>query len=479
VAGEVRPEGSHVLTHQLRTALGVLLFGAALLCAADPPGGDDWKYDVIHRKKGKPLCGLILEDGPASIKYLCIVRKPGAATVIMHDEISRAEIERIDRLGAADRASLEERVKALRKEREELDAHLKALDPTGKTPAADKVALMEAPWPADERARAVAYESAHFRLVSTARAEVVQLAATQLEQVYHAYTRALPPRVEKAEPTTILLTQSRAEYVALIRDGGHNLLNPAFYDPAKNRIVCGSDLQAKADQVEELHQHHVKQLKEVDTREAELREAYKGAIPAELTARLEASRQQIKAADEQNREQFNRMRRRLFQRLYHEAFHAYLANFVYPRDGGELPRWLNEGLAQIFETAIFEVGGLRVGHADKERLEAAQKALAKGELMPLGELLKSGPKQFQVAHADDKQAADRHYLASWALAFYLTFDRKLLGTRALDEYVQALQRGADPQEAFRALVGVPLPEFEKQFQQYVKQLRPDGTTGKK
>src|SRR6516225_9397706 len=53
---------------------------------------------------------------------------------------------------------------------------------------------------------------------------------------------------------------------------------------------------------------------------------------------------------------FKEATRHLFQTLYHEAFHAYLVNFVYPPEDGEAPRWLNEGLAQIFETAIVEAG---------------------------------------------------------------------------------------------------------------------------
>ena len=137
----------------------------------------------------------------------------------------------------------------------------------------------------------------------------------------------------------------------------------------------------------------------------------------------------------------------------------------------------NEGLAQIFETAIFEAGELRVGHADKERYEAVRIALARGTLLPLTDLLRSGPAQFQVAHSSSQQASDRHYLASWALAFHLTFERKVLGSKAMDEYVRALKRGLDPLLAFRDLVGQPLPEFEKSYLQYLKSLRQDGTTG--
>jgi len=33
-----------------------------------------------------------------------------------------------------------------------------------------------------------------------------------------------------------------------------------------------------------------------------------------------------------------------------------------------VPLWLDEGLAQIFETALVEAGELRVGHAERSRL---------------------------------------------------------------------------------------------------------------
>jgi hypothetical protein len=78
-----------------------------------------------------------------------------------------------------------------------------------------------------------------------------------------------------------------------------------------------------------------------------------------------------------------------------------------------------------------------------------------------------------MAHNDSsKQVADRTYLTSWAVAWYLTFDRKLLGTTALDQYVLALYRGVDERTAFQELVGEPLEDFEKAFRLYLQQLRP-------
>jgi hypothetical protein len=302
-----------------------------------------------------------------------------------------------------------------------------------------------------------------------------------LEQFFTAYASAMPPRLPKAVPTTVLLLGSVADYQALVRGRGYNLLNPAFYDAARNQVVCASDLKRLADQNEVVRLEHDRQREAINQSEAELRRAFRDRVPPEQMESLEDARRQMLTLEERNAAALDLSRRRLFQRLAHEAFHAYLASAVYPPAEGELPRWLNEGLAQIFETAIVEAGELRVGHADRERCAALRAALRGGDTLPLAELLRSGPKDFVVAHASDKQAADRYYLASWGLAFHLTFERRLLGTPRLDDYTRSLRTGADPVAAFQDLVGEPLPRFERGLRDYFDHLRPDGTSvaGKK
>jgi hypothetical protein len=410
----------------------------------------------------------------------CISRKPGSPTIVFLEKLAPAEVDRVELLPPEQHALLGQRLEALRQERKLLGEHLKALDPAARGPvrSGDTVDLR----PAGGQGlpgNALEYRSAYFRLVSNARAEVVQLAAIHLEQVYAAYVRCLPPRTTAAEPTTILLAGSLKDYQALARRRGVNLFNPAFYDPARNEIVCGSDLERLSARLEEARCHHKKLNADISGRLAELRRAYKNFVPAELRQPLEEARQKIRAAEDRNRAAFARVRRRLFQRLYHEAFHAYLANYVYPPGrGAQVPHWLNEGLAQIFETAIVEVGELRIGHADAERLTAVRQALRQGTLLPLADLLRSRPEHFKVAHAGDRQVSDRHYLAAWALAFHLTFERRVLGTRAFDDYVRALHRGTDPLAAFRDLVGRPRLQFEKEYLQYLQHLKLDGTAGR-
>ena len=82
----------------------VLLFVCAPLAAADPPGSDEWKYDVIYRKHGEPLRGLVLEQG-STIKIRCITRKPGKPTLVFTENVPRRDIARLELLDDAERAA--------------------------------------------------------------------------------------------------------------------------------------------------------------------------------------------------------------------------------------------------------------------------------------------------------------------------------------------------------------------------------------
>jgi hypothetical protein len=437
-----------------------VVLGLNLSVAGEPAPTGEWKLEVLHLKNGRTVRGLVVNETSATISFENIRQNPGRPTVHIFTRYARDEVESIERLGA--------------KEHEQLAARLKALDPEGEKKWEQALELKPAPW-RDERSGALSYKSEHFLLISDAREDIVRRAAARLEQIYGAYTRFLPPRRPAGEPTTIRLVQSLQEYQDILRVEKQNLFNPGFYDPKRNQILCASDLERLGDDLQHVKEKHQHLLGELKKQEAELRRLFQGNPPPPLLREIFETRKRIAEVDRKNEEQFQKATKRLFQLLYHEAFHAYLANFVYPPSEADVPRWLNEGLAQIFETALVEAGELRVGHADADRLQRAKAAVRGGELVPLAELLKAGPRQFIVAHASDQRVSDRSYLTSWALAFYLLFDRRLLGTKKLDDYVHGLKHGSDPLESFRQLVGQPLPQFEKEFHQYLLNLQTDGS----
>jgi hypothetical protein len=452
------------------TILSLLAAGGL---AADP-GGDEWKYDVVVRRKGPALKGLVVEQNAQYVTIKCVNRNPGRPTIIFEEAIPRRDVEHVHLLDPEDRDILVKRLDAVRKERELLAARLKLLEPGSKPPvdAGDVVDLKPVEWPPNPKIKALSYHSARFNLTTTAQDELVQYTVIMLESAYSAYEKHLPPRHPRARPTSILLTRTMSEYLALVRDQGVDFFNPAFFDVAHNRVLCGSDLYRLCEEMEECREYHARLLVELAKEEEALRAAFKGKALLEFLQPIEEKRRNIPITEKRNIERYHQARDRFFRRLYHEAFHAYLNTFVYSPDEAEVPRWLNEGLAQIFETAVFEAGELRVGHVDRERGLAIRQALARDTLVPVADLLRSGSNQFLVAHAAATQAADRHYLASWGLAFYLTFERKLLGTKAMDDYVTSLKRGTDPLMAFETLVGQPLAAFEMDYRNYLKKLDP-------
>jgi hypothetical protein len=460
----------------------LLLAVVTAVAAAQPaaPGASTWPMDEIVLTNGARFRGLILSETPAEVRMRTVRRPPGKPTTTLTTTFTRQDILAVNKLTDADRAVLKERLA-------ELDP-----DGAGERKRMEAVELVPAGW-LGKPDGARRYDSDYFSLVSSAREEVTRRAAARLEQVYTAFARFLPPTNADARPTVILLAPDPGEYRALLGPLGEaNLLNPAVYDPATNQILCGSDLRRLGDELQTARVHHGQQLAGLVQYEQQVRRLYQKAELDRHLAIVTRERQRVTQTDKANLEKFDQATARLFALLYHESFHAYAAAFVYPplppeqvkagKGTGELPRWLNEGLAQVFETAVVEAGELRADHADRARLEKAKDSL-KGRngaagLVPLADLLVAGKDAFLAHHPDRRAVADRAYLTSWALAHYLTFGRRVIGIDAFKRYLVAVNSGADPRQAFAGLVGQELPAFEADWHAYLLRLQPNGTLGK-
>jgi hypothetical protein len=276
--------------------------------------------------------------------------------------------------------------------------------------------------------------------------------------------------VAGTRPTTIVIFRSREEMQLQTKRSGFNLLNPAFFDPERNEIYCACDLEKLGTELDAAKKQNQDLLKKINDTEAALKKQFKGALPKDRREEIEQARGTITLTNQHNAERLKTAKIKFYQMLYHEAFHAYLANFVYPPTEYEIPRWLNEGLAQIFEGAIIDGDELMVVRPDPKRLSDAKKC----ELVPLEDLLRAEPRKFLAFHESDNADSDRHYLTSWWLAYYLMFEVKKLGTGELNQYGRSLKSGSDPVVAFNALVGQQLPEFERNLHADLQNLQPNG-----
>jgi hypothetical protein len=419
----------------------------------------DLKFDVVHLGS-RTVKGLLVKETEKSVFLQLVYVNPGEPVRIPQppSEYPRTEIVRIDRLDAGERARLVQFVARKQADRERFKQLARSLQ------------LQPSPW-GNAKDGALSYRSKYFLLISDAREDIVRRAAVRLEQVYAAYEDFLPPRKPALRSTTILLVRSLAEYRELLKAQHREMLNLAFYDSGRNEIICACDLDQLGEELEQTRQEHARLHARLAALRRELIRQFK-EVPKARRAELAAAEQTIRLANAENNKKFEAATARLFRILYHEAFHAYLANFVYPPAECEVPRWLNEGLAQMFETARLDGGELFADKPDPERLRRAHTALQRAELMPLVDLLHAGPERFRISHARDQEVADRYYLASWALAYYLATERQKLGTPEMDRYVADLKKpGAANLAAFEGLVGERLPAFEKSYRSYLGRLQ--------
>jgi len=463
----------------LKTLL--LLFLLALPAFAQPPVGpqNNWAVDVLTLTNGAVYRGLILKEVPDGMHFRAVSQTPGKPTFTFTTYFVTKEIRAAKKLSDDDRADLRAKLAAL------------DTDGSGERARMLELTLTRVDW---SGTRARRYDGERFILTSAAPEEVTRRAAVRLEQIFTCYARILPPRHNSDRPTRVELTGDLDHYRRRLQQSADAVLNPAVYDPAANRILVGTDLRRLGQDLNRARIQNAQQLSAVAKYEQRVREQYKGSR-AELgrfLAVAERERRKVFAADRVNESAFDEATRRLFGILYHEAFHSYATTFVYPplsaadvkagKGTGELPLWLNEGLAQVFENPFIEAGELRIGHADPERLKRVKDGLAgkKGEagLLPLAELLKAGPRGFLAAHASELAVSDRTYRTAWAAAFYLTFERRLVGGKEFDDYLKALNTGTDPLTAFETWVGQPVAAFETDWHRYLSKLRPDGRVEK-
>jgi hypothetical protein len=419
----------------------------------------EWQFDSVRLTNGATFLGLITEESPRGIKFLVVRRNPGRPTICLPTSFRPSEIESVARLAEADRKRLGERLAEIARSGRDQEAQQQSLVLERDT---DGVAGVW--W---------RYRSDRFLLRSNASEEIVRRAAIRLEHVYAAYARYFPVRRPNAVPTSITVFGSRADYDRFLRAERRTFVNQAFYDPAAKRIVAASDLDRLGEDLERVRLQH-KQLRiDLDRQQAALEKLFRGPELLRHIQPIRDTRRRIEHANAQNDLAFDRTTRTLFATLYHEAFHAYADSYVYPTDEAPLPRWLHEGLAQIFEGAIVEAGELRIGHVDADKLNRVKQFARKQELPGLEQLCRTNDRQFAVDHALSR--ADIYYLSAWAYAHWLMFDRRVTGTADMERYLSEIRMTDDALGATARLVGRAVHEADRAVLDYVGKLQPDGS----
>ncbi len=430
----------------------------------------EWALERVELLDGRRYQGLIESEDESWVNLIQIRRPPGRRAYLVIRPIDRASVAAVVRLKPRQRAKL----------RRWIDQFVRHTQIEAGRMQAIRLDIVT-----ESGKHYLRYRGKWFTLLSNLDEPTTRRIIVRTEQVFIAYRRILAARTESSRPLRFVVLGSMSEYRAYLERFGLRIQNPACFIEEENLVVAGSQYTRLAAQLEKIKAQHDQILADLDrlekhlsTGRAELARQLRqqGTPKAEIakllaiesrkfTEEIKNKRNELKVCSRQNARMFDQITRQMFTRLYHEAFHAYLENYVYPHDKYDVPRWLNEGQAVMFEGGLLESDTLRVDAPNREALQRLKADLADGRPLPLAELLAADAQAFLLP-----SGADRYYAYSWGLAYYLAFERRRLGSPALQQYVQQSAKAAGPVERFERFVGVPLEEFEAAWQNYILKL---------
>jgi len=461
-------------------ALVIAVAGSAAgALAAEPDPGltpRPWKLEAIELRDGRRLEGFVVAGrsgppGPADgdVEFLQVIRPPGRKMhLISWPPFPPETIRFVERLPEPDHLDLADKVEAFRAgERRR----------TGTAAVQLARSDEDGPW---------RYEGPDFGLESSADPTLTREAVVRLELVLAALPSLVDP-VADGEPLAVRLCGSLAEY-RRIQDGlGLRIENPAFYLPGRRLLVAGSELSALLaerrvadDLLDSAAQRQAARDETFETliRELATERGGQQRSAAERAALVRTARQRhsrerdeleadIAAAQRDNDALIARARRVFEGWLAHEAWHAYADRRLRAVDAPGLPAWLDEGLAQVVETAPVEAGEVRLDLFDRERLVRLQDQLRIGGVPPVADIVTGGQEPFVAGHTGRDQAVA--YLTAWGLALDLAIIRPMLSAARIRELTAA--GDADAVARFEGLVGMPIDHFDRQWRERMLGLR--------
>ncbi len=162
-----------------------------------------------------------------------------------------------------------------------------------------------------------------------------------------------------------------------------------------------------------------------------------------------------------------RERGEVFATLQHEGFHQ----FAFIKTRGNLPIWVNEGLAEYFGDAAVVAGKVKHGIVDADRLRRVRDALDTKTAIPFDQMLTINSQRW-FANFGSPQGA-LQYDQAWSIVHFLIHADKRF-ERAFSRYLGLLSEGKYPAHAFADAFGSndPAP-FERRYLRFIEELEPD------
>lgn len=164
--------------------------------------------------------------------------------------------------------------------------------------------------------------------------------------------------------------------------------------------------------------------------------------------------------------------------LQHEAFHQFAHNCISPN----MPVWLNEGLAQVFEEGIFSGDRFSLGQVPPRRVRQLQYDLTHRQLADFAQFMGISNDLWSTHLADNAAAGATQYNQAWAMVhFLINAPEPRTGApkyRArLVRMLDLLHQGRSADDAFTDAFSNNVEGFQARFMEYAQNIQatPDAT----
>ena len=158
--------------------------------------------------------------------------------------------------------------------------------------------------------------------------------------------------------------------------------------------------------------------------------------------------------------------RRVHHVMQHEGFHQ----FAYSRFGGDLPLWVNEGLAEFFGESVIVGRKLVIGQSNPRVINRVKQAIERGSHVPFSQMLSMTSERWGEALRSG--TAGVHYSQAWSMVHFLVYGDNGKYVEAFERYLRFLNGGLPSENAFVRAFGDDIAAFERRWTEYAIAARP-------
>lgn len=160
-----------------------------------------------------------------------------------------------------------------------------------------------------------------------------------------------------------------------------------------------------------------------------------------------------------------------WQVVQHEGFHQ----FVHFAIGGDIPAWVDEGLADYFGLAIFTGDGYVTGVVPPRRLAIMRAGLKRDWFKPVEGLMRTTQEMWNAHVELDRSRSGANYLQAWSMVHFLAHADNGKYQKPFGGFIKDVSRGLTWQDAWARNLGRDIRGFEDRWRKYWSEL-PDNPT---